>query len=134
MNIYGNKGILSVAMATILLMIGVASAKAQDVPQIHRDLHKELQAHQDEVQSFRALIDSLISETDEDVFDLFPALDLYGSWDDNSVNPLLGKTNIKIPDEQDIDISTFVAPTVGRITSKYGWRRRRLHRGIDLKL
>ena len=79
MNIYGNKGILSVAMATILLMIGVASAKAQDVPQIHRDLHKELQAHQDEVQSFRALIDSLISETDEDVFDLFPALDLYGS-------------------------------------------------------
>lgn len=134
MNIYGNKGILSVAMAAILVMMGVASAKGQDVPQIHRDLHKELQAHQDEVQSFRALIDSLISETDEEVFDLFPALDLYGSWDDNSVNPLLGKSNIKIPDEQDIDISTFVAPTVGRITSKYGWRRRRMHRGIDLKL
>ena len=122
------------AMAAILVMMGVASTKAQDVPKIHRDLHKALQEQQDEAQSFRAMIDSLISETDEEVFDLFPALDLYGSWDDNSVNPLAGKTNIKIPDEQDIDISTFVAPTIGRVTSKYGWRRRRMHRGIDLKL
>lgn len=134
MNIYGKIRFFSAALASLFLMEGVSSVKAQDVPKIHRDLHKALQEQQDEAQSFRAMIDSLMSETDEEVFDLFPALDLYGSWDDASVNPLAGKTGIKIPDEQDIDVSTFVAPTIGRITSKYGWRRRRMHRGIDLKL
>ena len=130
---FGNKGMFSFAMI-MFLMIGITMAKAQTVPQIHRDIHKKLQEQQEEVQAFRILVDSLTSETEEEVFDLFPALDLYGSWDDESVNPLAGKTNIKIPETQDIDVSSFYPPTIGRITSPYGWRRRRMHRGTDIKL
>lgn len=110
-----------------------ATVKAQNVPQIHRDIHKRLISEQDDGLAFRAMVDSLTSEQELEVFDLFPALDLYGSWDDESVNPLLGK-NVTIPAEADIDISTFTPPTIGRVTSTYGWRRRRMHRGIDLKL
>lgn len=135
MNIYGKKGILSLAMVSLLMMISVAFANAQNVPQVHRDLHKVLQEQQDEAQAFRTMIDSLTNETDIEVFDLFPALDLYGdTWNSEFVNPLAGKSNIKIPEEQDIDVSTFYPPTVGRITSPYGWRKRRMHRGVDIKL
>lgn len=135
MNIYGKKGILSLAMVSLLMMISVAFANAQNVPQVHRDLHKVLQEQQDDAQAFRTMIDSLTNETDVEVFDLFPALDLYGdTWDSEFVNPFAGKSNVKIPDEQDIDVSTFYPPTIGRITSPYGWRRRRMHRGVDIKL
>lgn len=135
MNIYGKKGILSLAIVSLLMMISVAFANAQNVPQVHRDLHKVLQEQQDEAQAFRTMIDSLTNETDIEVFDLFPALDLYGdTWNSEFVNPLAGKSNIKIPEEQDIDVSTFYPPTVGRITSPYGWRKRRMHRGVDIKL
>lgn len=135
MNIYGKKGILSLAMVSLLMMISVAFANAQNVPQVHRDLHKVLQEQQEEAQAFRTMIDSLTNETDVEVFDLFPALDLYGdTWDSEFVNPFAGKSNVKIPDEQDIDVSTFYPPTIGRITSPYGWRRRRMHRGVDIKL
>lgn len=135
MNIYGKKGIISLVMVSLLMMISVAFANAQNVPQVHRDLHKVLQEQQDDAQAFRTMIDSLTNETDIEVFDLFPALDLYGdTWDSEFVNPFAGKTNVKIPEEQDIDVSTFYPPTVGRITSPYGWRRRRMHRGVDIKL
>lgn len=135
MKIYGKKGIISFAMVSLLMMISVAFANAQNVPQVHRDLHKVLQEQQDEAQAFRTMIDSLTNETDIEVFDLFPALDLYGdTWNSEFVNPLAGKSNIKIPEEQDIDVSTFYPPTVGRITSPYGWRKRRMHRGVDIKL
>ena len=135
MNIYGKKGIISLAMVSLLMMISVAFVNAQNVPQVHRDLHKVLQEQQDDAQAFRTMIDSLTNETDIEVFDLFPALDLYGdTWDSEFVNPFAGKSNVKIPEEQDIDVSTFYPPTVGRITSPYGWRRRRMHRGVDIKL
>lgn len=135
MNIYGKKGIISLAMVSLLMIISVAFVNAQNVPQVHRDLHKVLQEQQDDAQAFRTMIDSLTNETDIEVFDLFPALDLYGdTWDSEFVNPFAGKTNVKIPEEQDIDVSTFYPPTVGRITSPYGWRRRRMHRGVDIKL
>lgn len=134
MTIYGNKGIKSLAIALLLMMICGTVVNAQNVPQIHRDLHKRLQEEQEDAFAFRIMIDSLTNETEEEVFDLFPALDLYGgSWNNDVAHPDLGK-NVKIPDEQDIDVSKFYPPTIGRITSKYGWRRRRMHRGTDLKL
>lgn len=135
MNICGNKGLFLCASVTLMMLVGVTIANAQTVPQIHRDLHRTLQEQQDEAQNFRVMFDSLTSIDDtEDIFELFPALDLYGSWDNTSVNPLAGKKDVVIPEERDIDVSKFYPPTIGRITSNYGWRRRRMHRGIDLKL
>ncbi|MDR1103197.1 MAG: LysM peptidoglycan-binding domain-containing protein [Tannerella sp.] len=65
----------------------------------------------------------------------FPADELYGSWDTSWVNPFRSR-EIAFPDTFDIDCSTFVFPVANelKVTSKYGLRRRRMHRGIDLKV
>lgn len=67
---------------------------------------------------------------------MFPADELYGGeWTNQWVDPFRGK-KINLPDSCVIDCSTFVLPidTMTRVTSKYGPRRRRMHRGIDLKV
>jgi murein DD-endopeptidase MepM/ murein hydrolase activator NlpD len=65
----------------------------------------------------------------------FPADELYGSWDTSWVNPFRSR-EIALPDSFKIDCSTFVLPVTSelKVTSKYGPRRRRMHRGIDLKV
>ncbi len=112
-----------------------AHAKEEVVPPIHRDIHKQLQDIQAESQSFQALVDSVLSVDDigEEAFDLFPALDLYASWSD-AVNGPLWDANGQIPATLDIDVSSFQAPTIGMITSPFGWRRRRMHKGVDVKV
>lgn len=70
---------------------------------------------------------------------MFPADELYGSnWENKWVDPFQGKANVNFPDSFAIDCSSFVYPIVidsmARITSKYGSRRHRMHKGIDLKL
>lgn len=68
---------------------------------------------------------------------MFPAEEFYGShWDNRFVNPFQGGVSVTYPDSAQIDCSSFVIPIDGqvRVTSKYGPRRRRMHRGIDLKV
>ena len=64
--------------------------------------------------------------------DLYPADDLYGIWNSERVNPYA--SIVTIPDSFSIDVSNYVAPTEGYVTSKFGPRRRRFHYGIDLKV
>lgn len=67
----------------------------------------------------------------------FPADELYGShWENKWVDPFRGEVKAVFPDSFAIDCSSFVLPIDSdvRITSKYGPRRRRMHRGIDLKV
>lgn len=66
---------------------------------------------------------------------MFPADELYGEWTNEWVNPFRGK-KVDLPDSCVIDCSTFVLPmdSMTRVTSKYGPRRRRMHKGIDLKV
>ena len=47
-----------------------------------------------------------------------------------------GGAKVEMPDSCAIDCSTFILPidTMTRVTSKYGPRRRRMHKGIDLKV
>ena len=65
----------------------------------------------------------------------FPADELYGEWTNDWVDPFRGR-KIDMPDSYRIDCSTFVLPldTMTYVTSKYGPRRRRMHKGIDLKV
>ena len=71
---------------------------------------------------------------------MFPADELYGStWENQWVDPFRGTTaKVNYPDSFAIDYSSFVYPigidSMARVTSKYGPRRRRMHRGIDLKV
>ena len=69
---------------------------------------------------------------------MFPAEDLYGSnWYTKWVDPFRGEAEKpNFPDSCAINCSSFVYPidTIARVTSKYGPRRRRMHRGIDLKV
>ncbi|MDR2967982.1 MAG: peptidoglycan DD-metalloendopeptidase family protein [Tannerellaceae bacterium] len=67
----------------------------------------------------------------------FPADELYGSlWDNKWVDPFRGETKADFPDSFAIDCSSFILPIDSniKVTSKYGPRRRRMHRGIDLKV
>ena len=70
---------------------------------------------------------------------MFPADELYGSnWENRWVDPFRGTAKVNFPDSFAIDCSSFVYPiaidSMARITSKYGPRRRRMHKGIDLKV
>jgi len=67
---------------------------------------------------------------------MFPADELYNSnWDTVNVNPFV-KTSIEFPESYAINCSSFTMPVDNevKITSKYGPRRRRMHRGTDLKV
>ncbi len=67
---------------------------------------------------------------------MFPADELYNSnWDTVNVNPFL-KSSTSFPASYTIDCNTFTMPIDNdiKVTSKYGPRRRRMHRGIDLKV
>ncbi len=67
---------------------------------------------------------------------MFPADELYGAtWENRWVNPFHNKS-ITFPDSFAIDCSSFILPIDRelKVTSNYGMRRRRMHRGIDLKV
>jgi len=78
------------------------------------------------------LLDSLILRSTLDEEDLlFPADDLYSLWSNEFVH---NHQNVVIPDSFQIDCSSYVAPFEGRVTSRFGPRRHRMHKGIDIKV
>ena len=63
---------------------------------------------------------------------MFPASDLYDEdWNTEIVKAYANK---EIPETYHINVSDFIMPFEGRITSNYGPRRRRFHYGTDLKV
>ena len=52
------------------------------------------------------------------------------NFNSQSVNAYAG---LEVPATRDIDVTGYVAPVKGRLTSPYGWRARfgRMHRGVD---
>lgn len=62
----------------------------------------------------------------------FPASDLYTTWETKRVHYY---PNAMIPDSFRIDLTGFCMPTESRkITSNYGYRWGRMHKGIDVKV
>ena len=115
-----------------------ASEQTQPSHQLMHQRVSELMA--DRVGFTKDMTDKLIEmeemEELEAMEDLeFPADELYGEWTNDWVDPFRGR-KIDMPDSCRIDCSTFVLPldTMTYVTSKYGPRRRRMHKGIDLKV
>lgn len=117
----------------ILMMMGSLMGFAQS-SQMHTRMHQDLLADQINIYKEVNLLDSLtlIYRLQEEE-NLFPALDLYESWNSEFVNPYRGQIT-KLPDSLRIDVSEYFPPTMGHVTSNFGWRSRRMHNGIDLKV
>ena len=60
------------------------------------------------------------------------------SWTENTINPYMGVSLSDLPYRSSIclvdSVSNFVCPRVGQVYSKFGYRRRRRHQGVDLPL
>ena len=103
------------------LIISTLSASAQKIADAVDS------QYQVRIQLEELRLDDELENEDE----MFPADDLYGSWNSEKVNPY---GSVTIPDTFSIDVSTYSPPTEGYVTSPYGPRKKRFHYGIDLKV
>ena len=111
--------------------------KAQDSVEkeaVHRLTEEEskLLADKATIKPQLQAMDSVLFEKQlAEEIELFPADDLYGCWPTHHVKAYSDAT---IPDTFRVDVSDFVMPIEGRVSSKYGMRKRRFHYGTDIKL
>ena len=122
------------SLAATFILTDCIWAKGDVVPQVHRDIHRTLQEQQDVARFFHTMSDSVNTLEGERPFELRPELDLYSDWNDN-FDPMNGKKiPANIPNNVDIDLSGWYPPIKGMVTSPFGWRKQRMHKGEDIKL
>ena len=110
-------------LAVVFTMcLGTNLANAQDLIARQAPIDKKLKT-----------IDSLILQKQLEVErEEYPALSLYPEWNNQFVHAY--KT-VAMPESYEVDLTGFHMPTDNRrITSKYGYRWRKMHNGLDVKV
>src|ERR1035437_6159782 len=93
-----------------------------------------LTCYSDELEKANTAVNSIIKRTK---FSLMPATDIYESFDEENLFTLA--TDECLPDLMDIvvqndSLGNYTPPICGIVTSNYGWRDKRMHKGIDIDL
>lgn len=128
-----------ILLLLVLLVTLGGSATAQQLYTdrgIRQSFHEGLLADQVNIATEIRLLDSIamVYQLQEEL-DLYPAFDLYHDiWVTNHVNPYASH-QFTLPDSMTIDVTKYAMPAnYPHISSSYGWRRGRMHKGIDLKV
>lgn len=129
------KSVIIAAAATLFAFTNPAQAQYR-LPESHNTQHNDLLARQRPVgekfkmDASKALYNSVLEREQAEDF----TEGIYSQyWESQSVNPYVGAT---IPATAKIDVSGYVHPVPGAVTSNFGYRPRfgRVHKGIDMRL
>lgn len=136
MNLIKNIALSVIATVTVTLFSAFNANAQFRLPDSHTSQHQNLLANQRPVgEKFRidannSLYNSMrereeAAEQNSELYTKF--------WDNQSINPY---GSAAIPAVRNIDVSGYVAPVPGEMTSDYGYRPRfgRVHRGVDLRV